>query len=326
MVDWKSSAELLKDADAFSKIIHFLLGVYIWEWANTVNFEYAIVTGRQRFRWPLVFYFYGRYAMFGGLIGFVIALNETTTRMNCSVLYTFLQFLGNTALGAASINLSIRTIAIYSQKLSIVIPISVIILGHWVIILWSVTNVKATWIDGSGCAITSSNPKLFVAMYVYSMGFDFIVMCLMAYKLGFVKRNQHRSQIVQLMFIDGLGYFLTAFLVNLVAVVFSVLNLNSILSIIADAPASTLATIVSCRVVRRLYQFQRKGVDIYSHNTSSGLRSGRQNNVSTSHRTANEVHVQMNTFVRSDVSYDPPAQPKADEDANTSSEDIKHQL
>ncbi|KAK0200848.1 hypothetical protein DFS33DRAFT_1355489 [Desarmillaria ectypa] len=322
MVDWKSPAELLKDADAFSKIIHLLLGVYIWEWVNTVNFEYAIVTGRQRFRWPLIFYFYGRYAMFGGLIGFVIALNETTTRMDCNVLYTFLQFLGNTALGAASINLSIRTIAIYSQKLYVVIPLSVIIFGHWIIILWSVTNVKATWVDGSGCAIASSNPKLFVAMYVYSMGFDFIVMCLMAYKLGFVKRNQYRSQIVQLMFIDGLGYFLTAFLVNLVAVVFSVLNLNSVMSITADAPASTLATIVSCRVVRRLYQFQQKGVDIYSHNTSSAFRPSRQNNVSTSHRTANEVHVQMNTFVRPDT----PAQPKADEDTKTSAEDIKHQL
>lgn len=325
MVDWNSSAELLKDADAFSKIIHLLLGVYIWEWINTVNFEYAIITGKQRFRWPLIFYFYGRYAMFGGLIGFVIALNETTTRMNCNVLYTFLQFLGNTALGTASINLSIRTIAIYSQKLYVIVPLSVVILGHWIIILRSVTNVSAIWVDGSGCAVASSNPKLFVAMYVYSMGFDFIVMCLMAYKLGFVKRNQHRSQIVQLMFIDGLGYFLTAFLVNLVAVVFSVLNLNSIMSIIADAPASTLATIVSCRVVRRLYQFQQKGADIYSHNTSSVLRSGRQNNVSA-HRTANEVLVQMNTFVRSDASYEPPTQPKADEDTNTSTEDIKHQL
>ncbi|KAK0480468.1 hypothetical protein EDD18DRAFT_1205376 [Armillaria luteobubalina] len=324
MVDWNSSAELLKDADAFSKIIHLLLGVYIWEWINTVNFEYAIITGKQRFRWPLIFYFYGRYVMFGGLIGFVIALNETTTPMNCNVLYTFLQFLGNTALGTASINLSIRTIAIYSQKLYVVVPLSVLILGHWIIILWSVTNVSAIWVDGSGCAIASSNPKLFVAMYVYSMGFDFIITCLMAYKLGFVKRNQHRSQIVQLMFIDGLGYFLTAFLVNLVAVVFSVLNLNSVMSIIADAPATTLATIVSCRVVRRLYQFQQKGADIYSHNTSSVLRSARQN--VSAHRTANEVVVQMNTFVRSDASDEPPAQPKADEITNTSTEDIKHRL
>ncbi|KAF8881141.1 hypothetical protein CPB85DRAFT_1340666 [Mucidula mucida] len=211
MVDWQSPATLQKNAASFTNLLHALLGVYVWEWANTLDFEWALITGKQKFSWPLIFSFYCRYSMLGGLIGFTISLNETTLKMNCDVLYRIMQFLGNTALGAASINLSIRTMAIYKDNKYIVYPLIAVILGHWGIIIKSITNVNAAWVDSVGCTTTSSDPKFFIAMYAYTMVFDFIVLCLLAYKLRVTNRG-NKSQIAHTMFVDGLGYFFMAYI------------------------------------------------------------------------------------------------------------------
>lgn len=56
---------------AFSKSIHCLIGLYLsvlvswfcrieshcferWEFVNTLDFDWAVISGEQRFRWPLV--------------------------------------------------------------------------------------------------------------------------------------------------------------------------------------------------------------------------------------------------------------------------------
>jgi len=40
--------------DVFSKLVFTLFGVYIWELAMTSDFEWSLIFGRRRFRWPLV--------------------------------------------------------------------------------------------------------------------------------------------------------------------------------------------------------------------------------------------------------------------------------
>ncbi|KAG7447372.1 uncharacterized protein BT62DRAFT_892523 [Guyanagaster necrorhizus] len=264
MVDWHSPEVLEDNALAFNKSIHCLIGLYLWEFVNTLDFDWAVISGEQKFRWPLFFYFYARYGMLGVLIGFAIALNVTKTHIDCQGLFLFIQIVGNTCLGVASINLSIRTIAVWGESLYVTIPLAALICGQFGIILKSVTNVHASFIFGSGCSIDSSESTLFAAMYLYTMGTDFIVMCLMVYKLWYKRRHQHRSRIMRLMFVDGLAYFALAYVDFLIpSQIFSLLDLNDVMSVIADGPASILATVASCRVVRRLYRFRSPGAEIY---------------------------------------------------------------
>ncbi|KAL0066711.1 hypothetical protein AAF712_006316 [Marasmius tenuissimus] len=131
------------------------------------------------------------------------------------------------------------------------IGLVVIILGQFGIIIRSMFNVKAAYIDGAGCATTSIESEIFAAMYIYTMGVDFIVLVLTAYKT-YINRKIARSGLVTLLFKDGLAYFAIAFLMNLIAVIFSLLDLNPVMALIADIPATTFATIAACRVVRRL--------------------------------------------------------------------------
>lgn len=308
MPDWKSPAELQIDAAVFTKFMHALLGLYAYEWFISLGFDWDFISGKKRFRWPMVFYFAGRYLLLFAMIGIAIAL-DTTTEIDCQTLYTFNQIAGNAAVGLASINLSIRTIAVWSQNKFIVGFLVLVILGHWALILQGVL-LTATWVDPVGCVITSTNTKILVATFVYSMCFDLIVLVLNAYKLFGVNSKSQAfgsSRIARLIFEDGLIFFIIAFLANLLATVFMVLNLNAIMSVIFNVPAAVASTIVASRVVRRLTNFTNSGPEVFGASSHSGQNvafRGGQPSVARGMSTIgsfknlpkNGVHVQMETF------------------------------
>lgn len=127
--------------------------------------------------------------------------------------------------------------------------------------------MKATWVEGTGCAITHTNNKVLAAIFIYSMCFDLVVLLLNTYKL--LRLNSHgpgsfgRSRLTHMMCTDGLVYFLIAyvfifstnlssisrryvlfsFLANLIATVLMILNLNPIMSIIFNVPAAVASTV-----------------------------------------------------------------------------------
>lgn len=72
------------------------------------------------------------------------------------------------------------------------------------------------------------------------MAFDFLVLCLAGWKLAYPAGG--RSKLVKLIFGDGLIYFVIAFLSNLIATTFMLLNLNAVMSIIANVPAAIACT------------------------------------------------------------------------------------
>ncbi|KAI9065311.1 hypothetical protein FKP32DRAFT_1568183 [Trametes sanguinea] len=315
MVDWKSPQEIANDGAAFGKFMHVLLGLYIWEFATSFPFDWQFISGKRRFKWPLVFYFAGRYFLLFALIGIAIALNVTKP-VNCQALYTYNQIFGNASIGLASINLSLRTMAVWSQSWRVVVPLVVIILGHWAMLLQGIL-LRAEWIPGQGCAITKTKNNILAGTFIYTMCFDFIVLSLAAFKLGLAPiPRQNRSRIVRLIFHDGLIYFMVAFISNAIATAFMAANLNPVMSIIANVPAAIASTIVACRAVRRLTNYTSDGAQIFGTTQASTLafhKSGRFSRggmLSMSEKKPEGVHVQMETFAAapgevspSDLSY-----------------------
>ena len=99
--------------------------------------------------------------------------------------------------------------ALWSHDKRIVIPIVVIILGHWSLILQGVL-LNAVWVPGQGCVVTSTNNTILAATFIYSMCFDFFVLIMTGIKLAFPAVRQNQSRIVQLIFTDGLIFFIVA--------------------------------------------------------------------------------------------------------------------
>ncbi|KAI0642736.1 hypothetical protein C8Q79DRAFT_1003058 [Trametes meyenii] len=301
MVNWKSPEEIAKDGAAFDKFMHVLLGLYIWEFVTSLPFDWQFINGKRRFKWPLVFYFAGRYFLLFALIGIAIALNVTQP-VNCQALYTYNQIFGNASIGLASINLSLRTMAVWSQAWYIVAPLILIILGHWSLLLHGIL-LKAAWIPGQGCAITQTSNTILAATFIYSMCFDFTVLMLTGFKLGITTvPRKDRSKIVKLIFDDGLIFFMVAFISNVIATTFMLVNLNAVMSIIANVPAAIASTIVACRVVRRLTNYTTEGAEVFGTTQASTLafnKSGRFSRggmLAMSEKNLDGVHVQMETF------------------------------
>ncbi|OJA14965.1 hypothetical protein AZE42_03217 [Rhizopogon vesiculosus] len=308
MVDWNA---------IFMKMMHSLIGLYAWEFIISLDFDWAVLTGKKRFRWPLVrifmrcfadvkymkcvhqiFYFAGRYLLLAALVGIAVAMDvsEYVIATGSSIL-AFPRLSGNAAVGLASINLSLRTIAIWSQSKWIIALLILLILGHWSLILQGVL-LGATWAPG-GCQITYSNTTILSATFIYSMCFDFVVMCLSAYKLAWVPArngtNGTHTRLIMMLFSDGLIYFFIAFMSNLVATTFMVLNLNPTMSIIFNVPAAIASTIVASRVVRRLTNFQISGPEIIGPKKTSIIAfNGANPRGSGSNHTG--IHVEMDTF------------------------------
>lgn len=292
----------------FSRFVHTLFGVYLWEVVTSLKFDWQFISGRKRFRWPLVFYFAGRYCLLFALIGILISL-DVTEPVNCQALYTFNQVCGNAAIGLASVNLSLRTIAVWSQNRVIVCLLVAVMLGQWSFLLHGIL-LEAKWLNGA-CVITSTNNQILAISFIYTMAFDFLVLCLAGWKLAYPASGS--SKLVKLIFGDGLIYFVIAFLSNLIATTFMLLNLNAVMSIIANVPAAIACTIAACRVVRRLANFETintLGQSVTMGDTS--ILAFRGNTTSDSSRqftlkNGNDLHIQMNV-VRGDtvnVEFDP---------------------
>ena len=113
--------------------------------------------------------------------------------------------------------------AVWSRKWYIVVPLTLIILGHWSLLLHGTLAIskdiiadiyflgillKAAWIPGIGCAIIETNSRLLAITFIYSMVFDLVVLSLTAFKL--IYPNNNRSKLVELIFNDGLIYFIIA--------------------------------------------------------------------------------------------------------------------
>jgi hypothetical protein len=45
---------LIHDAESFNNLMHCLVGLYMWEFFCSLDFEWAVITGKRRFRWPMV--------------------------------------------------------------------------------------------------------------------------------------------------------------------------------------------------------------------------------------------------------------------------------
>ena len=70
--------------------------------------------------------------------------------------------------------------------------------------------VKASWVEGAGCVVTSTNNTILAATFIYSMIFDLFILLLSMYKLVLGVKGS-RSQLMTLLFKDGLVYFFIAY-------------------------------------------------------------------------------------------------------------------
>ncbi|KAJ7499138.1 hypothetical protein FB451DRAFT_1016392 [Mycena latifolia] len=221
MVNWSDPAELLKDSDAFVKIVFAFFGVQIWELLMTCGFEWSLLRGRRKFTWPLyivLFFFFSRYCMIFSFIGLCINCGVSPVIDLCHALFTFNSWAGNMAILCASTSLMLRTIALWERKKSVVIPLGLLSAAHWILLYRTMFVVKAVWDhDLHTCVVASTKSSLLNITFFFTMGFDFVILTMTAVAL--MGRHSARTDLWKLLFTDGLVYFVVTFSMNCVPAV-----------------------------------------------------------------------------------------------------------
>ncbi|KAG9037058.1 hypothetical protein FRB95_006911 [Tulasnella sp. JGI-2019a] len=94
-----------------AKVDLVMLGMYIWEILQSGWFDLEVLRGKIQFKWPMLVYWWSKYFAFW----FIVAINimlQVTTPLNCTVIGTFIDFSGRTAIAAASNLLLMRSLAL----------------------------------------------------------------------------------------------------------------------------------------------------------------------------------------------------------------------
>ncbi|TDL15708.1 hypothetical protein BD410DRAFT_732263, partial [Rickenella mellea] len=205
---------------------------------------------------PQLIYLLGRFTLLTSLIGIVVAIN-VTAEINCQLLYLVNQITGNAAIGLASVTFSIRTVVIWNFDKYICALILVLTLGHWSLLLHGVL-IKAEWAPALGCIIVETNNKILAGSFIYTMLVDFTDMCLTAYKLVSTFPDRTSLPMIRMLYRDGILFFFIAFLANMSATIFMLVNLNPIMSVILNVPAAVASTVMASHAMRRLSTFKSR--------------------------------------------------------------------
>ncbi|KAI6038834.1 hypothetical protein EDC04DRAFT_1840491 [Pisolithus marmoratus] len=250
---------LLHDFVNFVKLQHFILGLYAWEFVLSLDFDWKVITRKHPFRWPLVFYFAGRYFTLAALIGIIVSTDPPGT-LKCHSLITFNQLAAGTSRGLACINLAIRTIAVCDNKW-ITRLVILLIIGYWPLVLQN-GLVITSWTPDFGCVITGTKNMILAAISLYAMGLDLIILCFLAYKLAFAHNlgTNALSKLSRRLISEGLLYFVVSFICNGTASLLVIVNSNAVVGMMFHIPACVATMIASSRVVRRLSMYNTEQV------------------------------------------------------------------
>ncbi|KAL4251192.1 hypothetical protein ABKN59_004956 [Abortiporus biennis] len=257
MVDWRNIETLKLCQFIFNQTTVFMLGIYGWDFILSFqHVEGALISRKMKFRWPFVFYLYGRYAWLTEIVTMVV-ITHSIVSLDCEVAFRFLSILATSSVSCASTNLLIRTITIWRENAIVVLLLVVACLGHWIlsIVVGAVksnSNFSEFW---QSCVFDYATSELIV-FYVYTVVLDFSILALTVYGLC-RQRALTAGSLWAKVCNQGLLYFLATLVVNVPVMIFEILDLNPVMTVLFSIPAATLSVIASSRAVISLVHLKK---------------------------------------------------------------------
>ncbi|KAG8947246.1 hypothetical protein FRC03_001137 [Tulasnella sp. 419] len=227
-----------------------------WEILNTWSYEWSLITRRRTWKWPLLAWFVCRYSCLLMLIVWTYNVSATQ-QINCQSMTEFTQFASNIAIGCATLLLMLRTFAVWNVDLKIVIPCSVVAVGHWTLLGYDTIAYWSTWNPETGNCIPTARSSSFLlaAPYVYTITFDLLILCLTTAGLIINTPDSRGTHLWQLLFRDGLAFFFIVTIANALPTIFILLEYNAVMNLIFTVPAAVVNALVATRLVVRLSDY-----------------------------------------------------------------------
>lgn len=267
MVDWTSQTELARETVAYANVIFASFGLYIWEVFQTSDFEWSVIEGKRKLKLEMIPFFIARYLLIFS-ISSLMASFTVKSPIHCGALYTFICVAGNLSIICASITLMLRTIAVWDRKLPIVATLGTLCLAHCALLFRGMFITSASYsVQSQACVLSalSNTNRVFLSVAFWAtLGFNLTLA--VVHVLGLMRTGEQLG-VGDLLFREGVIYYLAAFTFNAVPAVFSILNLNMIMNLISTVPATVMTVVSATRTVTRLHDVDDDD-DVYVHSAT----------------------------------------------------------
>ncbi|OBZ67840.1 hypothetical protein A0H81_12324 [Grifola frondosa] len=245
-------------------------GIYLWEWAITVYFDWRMFSsfGKGEWRWTTILYLISRYTTLDAIICIFVFLN-LKNEFNCEALIRICAAFGTFALFSSYVLNSIRmyvdeikfynisserssSIAIWKRKLLIVVLVSLTILANAGILIWvTIDHMGAVWSPLlGGCLITKTSTDKVQINFAFAC--EFLLAVLMLIDIWLQKGS---GRLWQLIYHQGLTWLLIALTFYVPVVVLTWLNLSDAMNMMLQVPLCIAMSICATRMHRGLYEY-----------------------------------------------------------------------
>ncbi|KAH9969863.1 hypothetical protein BC827DRAFT_1263032 [Russula dissimulans] len=225
------------------KLIHVVSGIYIWEFVQSLDYEFSIMTGRRKFTRTSPLYIGGRWCT---LILIIIRLliSDTSRVMSCQAAVTvpFVRYshplmlaghlsfnwkhiktLGTLSLLLASTLAILRAFALWEQKKVVIAIGSTLWLANATSYVYSISTLRGHQVDGVCLMVHSSRTSVLIISTSIT---DISILLLMLAGVLRWHKIRERGGILRLMYTQGLIWIAVFTLAGLPSVVVIILDLD----------------------------------------------------------------------------------------------------
>ncbi|KAH8978712.1 hypothetical protein EDB92DRAFT_1908333 [Lactarius akahatsu] len=268
MVDFHDLAVIKADFTAFVNVMHCMVGVFLWDFFTTLDFEWDYITGRRKFRWTLLLYSFSRLGALGTAICNIVGFN-VTHEINCQQWVLWSLITAYTSVTCASALITLRVVAIWGRNYLVV----GLTIGLWLtnlgFLLFGIVMVcledRSPWSPIAGRCILENtvHARDNVAMTVATDIAQLIIML-----VGLLRSRNTKYGMFRHLYVQGLIWLVAVTIGELPAVIFISLNLNDPWNMMFQNLALFTMEIFATRMYRSLANYNM-GFDKDSHGPES---------------------------------------------------------
>ncbi|KAH9968388.1 hypothetical protein BJV74DRAFT_868389 [Russula compacta] len=282
MVNFEDPAVVEQDIQAVKDLWHTISGIYLWEFASNLNYEWDIIRGRRPYMWTIWIYSLTRFACLGSVILLFVGI-DITTPYNCQAWIVSGLSLGYVTVAASSLLIILRIIAIWSRN-RVIVAIST---GVWVanvsVIIRGLVRVRASWVPGQQTCIAYNieTGKLnIIATFVTNVVLLFVVLVgLFRLRL----QDGGTFGMGRILWTQGVIWFVTATLAGAPPAVFIILDLNYPFNVMFQPLTVIVMGISAQRLYRGLADFTPTSTELSTSIFYFSSLAPVENTIATSH-------------------------------------------
>ncbi|KAI0309086.1 hypothetical protein OF83DRAFT_1180036 [Amylostereum chailletii] len=260
-INWHDPAVITADFETFIRLQHVVGGIYIWEFVNTLNYDWSYVIGERPWTWTM--WERCRLSILASVIIIFIGF-DSTSEINCEAWSKLIFIFPYLGVLFASILMGVRghvvptfdqplTIAIWNRNIYVIGLTALVLLAQVGVLVRSVVVASAKWDPSSNTCFTEDTAHSLPVMSTTLASDVVLLLCMFT---GLLRHREARGfGMCRLLWNQGLVWIAAAVVAEVPTVVFLILDLNDAYNLMFQPSEMIILAIAATSMYRTLTNF-----------------------------------------------------------------------